>query len=155
MHSISPQTIFLVKFLHPLDSAWVWKPYTNFFHGNIPSSLASLKGIVNLDLSQNNLLRPIPKEIQNLHFLVYLNLSYNNMVGEVPIGEVFQNASATFFIGNSKLCGGVSYLHLPSCPKERAKPRKSYVLKLAIKIVCVIVSLIILLLLCFVLYRRR
>ncbi|KAL5081176.1 hypothetical protein RYX36_009597, partial [Vicia faba] len=36
--------------------------------------------------------------------------------GEVPIDGVFGNASQVAIIGNNKLCGGISQLHLPPCP---------------------------------------
>ncbi|XP_022765839.1 LRR receptor-like serine/threonine-protein kinase FLS2 [Durio zibethinus] len=70
----------------------------NKLSGEIPSSLASCTNLDSLHLEEQ-----------------YLNLSYNDFVGEVSQEGIFANASAIFLSGNSKLCGGVSQLHLPPC----------------------------------------
>ncbi|KAG2376389.1 uncharacterized protein HKW66_Vig0154570 [Vigna angularis] len=36
--------------------------------------------------------------------------------GEVPTDGVFRNACGVVISGNNGLCGGISELHLPSCP---------------------------------------
>ncbi|KAM7469630.1 hypothetical protein LguiA_007813 [Lonicera macranthoides] len=87
----------------------------NFFQGIIPSALAALKGIRKLDLSRNNLSGEIPEDMEKLPYLQYLNLSFNELEGEVPKKGAFGNASAISIIGNSKLCGGIKELKLPSC----------------------------------------
>lgn len=78
----------------------------------MPSSLASLKGLSNLDLSRNKLSGNIPKDLQTLPFLVYFNASFNDLVGEMPIEGVLRNASALSVMENSKLCGGIQELQL-------------------------------------------
>ncbi|XP_057448806.1 receptor kinase-like protein Xa21 isoform X2 [Lotus japonicus] len=88
----------------------------NSFHGIIPSSLASLKDLQGVDLSRNRLSGSIPKGLQNIVFLEYFNVSFNNLEGEVPTEGVFGNASAAVVTGNNYLCGGISKLHLPTCP---------------------------------------
>ncbi|KAH1044152.1 hypothetical protein GLYMA_09G216400v4 [Glycine max] len=88
----------------------------NSLQGIIPSSLASLKSLQRLDLSRNRLSGSIPNVLQNMSFLEYLNVSFNMLDGEVPTEGVFQNASGLVVTGNSKLCGGISKLHLPPCP---------------------------------------
>ncbi|KAL5568551.1 hypothetical protein UlMin_025126 [Ulmus minor] len=113
----------------------------NSFDQNIPSSLAALKGIVYLDLSLNNFSGEIPKDLQNLS-LQYLNISFNHLEGEVPTGGVFQNASAIFVAGNSKLCGGVKELQLPKCPVKETKQKKRSVLKIIIITVCCVIGLL-------------
>ncbi|XP_012574590.1 LRR receptor-like serine/threonine-protein kinase EFR isoform X2 [Cicer arietinum] len=110
----------------------------NSFQGIIPSSLASLKGLRGLDLSRNHLSGPIPKTLQNISFLEYLNVSFNMLEGEVPINGVFQNATQVAIIGNNKLCGGISELHLPPCSIKSMKHAKSHHFRL----IAVIVSLV-------------
>ncbi|KAJ4720037.1 putative Receptor-kinase [Melia azedarach] len=107
----------------------------NFFQGKIPSSLSSLRGIQSLDLSRNNLSGQIPEFLENFRLLQNLNLSYNAFEGEVPIKGVFSNASAISFSGNANLCGGISDLHLSSCPMDESKQTRSPSLKLIIPIV--------------------
>ncbi|KAL5565917.1 hypothetical protein UlMin_029081 [Ulmus minor] len=113
----------------------------NSFDQNIPSSLTALKGLVYLDLSSNNFSGEIPKDIQNIS-LQYLNISFNHLEGEVPTGGVFQNASAIFVAGNSKLCGGVKDLQLPKCPVKETKQKKRPVLKIIMITVSVVVGLL-------------
>ncbi|KAL5568802.1 hypothetical protein UlMin_025377 [Ulmus minor] len=113
----------------------------NSFDQNIPSSLAASKSLVYLDLSLNNFSGEIPKDLQNL-FLQYLNISFNHLEGKVPTGGVFQNASATFVAGNSKLCGGVKELQLPKCPVKETKQKKRQVLKIIMITVFVVVGLL-------------
>ncbi|KAM7473842.1 hypothetical protein LguiB_021085 [Lonicera macranthoides] len=96
----------------------------NFFQGIIPSALAALKGIRELDLSRNNLSGEIPEDMQKLPYLQYLNLSFNKLEGEVPKKGAFGNASAISILGNSKLCGGIEELKLPSCRIKVKKPRR-------------------------------
>ncbi|KAL5568492.1 hypothetical protein UlMin_025067 [Ulmus minor] len=124
----------------------------NSFDQNIPSSLASLKGLVNLDLSLNNFSGQVPKDLQELRFLQYLNISFNYLVGEVPTKGVFQNASAVFAIGNSKLCGGILDLRLPPCPIKQTKKKKKPVLKITI---CLVLGLLLFSLLFFLYWRKK
>ncbi|MED6142933.1 hypothetical protein PIB30_002223 [Stylosanthes scabra] len=90
----------------------------NLFSGTIPSSLVSLKGLRGLDISRNHLSGSIPEGLQNIS-LDYLDISFNMLDGQVPTGGVFGNVSEFAMIGNNKLCGGVSELHLPPCPSKR------------------------------------
>ncbi|CAJ1930860.1 unnamed protein product [Sphenostylis stenocarpa] len=117
----------------------------NSFHGIIPSSLASLKGLRVLDMSQNLLIGSIPKDLQHISFLEYFNVSFNMLEGEVPLEGVFRNASELAVVGNNKLCGGVSQLHLPPCPIKGKKPAKHLnFVCIAMVIVSVVVFLLIL-----------
>ncbi|KAM7473423.1 hypothetical protein LguiB_020666 [Lonicera macranthoides] len=104
----------------------------NFFQGIIPSALAALKGIRELDLSRNNLSGEIPEDMEKLPYLQYLNLSFNELEGEVPKKGAFGNASSISIIGNSKLCGGIKELKLPSCQINVKKPRRHPKFKLVI-----------------------
>ncbi|XVF83972.1 hypothetical protein PTKIN_Ptkin16aG0537300 [Pterospermum kingtungense] len=109
----------------------------NFFHGSIPSSLSSLRGLTNLDISRNNLTGKIPDFLVTFGSLRYLNLSYNNFEGLVPTGGVFKNASAVFLEENSKLCGGTTEFHLPTCDNLKQHRGRS-TLKLIIALVSVL-----------------
>ncbi|XP_010905353.1 receptor kinase-like protein Xa21 [Elaeis guineensis] len=127
----------------------------NFFQGFIPSSLGNLKGIIVLDLSLNNLSGPFPDFLADLHYLQHLNISFNDLDGEVPKEGVFNNASAISILGNDKLCGGISDLHLPACPSQTSKKKKSLVLKIIVPIICGILSLILLSSLLITSYLKR
>ncbi|XP_058722145.1 probable LRR receptor-like serine/threonine-protein kinase At3g47570 [Vicia villosa] len=116
----------------------------NSFEGIISSSLASLKGLEKLDLSRNHLSGPIPKVLQNLSILEYFNVSFNMLEGEVPIEGVFRNASGIVVIGNNKLCGGISELHLPPCPVKSTKPAKNHKFVLKVVIISVVVCILLL-----------
>ncbi|KAM7469588.1 hypothetical protein LguiA_007771 [Lonicera macranthoides] len=104
----------------------------NFFQGIIPSALAALKGIRELDLSRNNLSGEIPEDMEKLPYLQYLNLSFNELEGEVPKKGAFGNASTISILGNSKLCGGIEELKLPSCRINVKKPRRHPAFKVVI-----------------------
>ncbi|KAK2373565.1 putative LRR receptor serine/threonine-protein kinase [Trifolium repens] len=116
----------------------------NSFRGIIPSSLASLKGLQSLDLSRNQLSGAIPKNLQNITFLQYFNVSFNMLEGEVPTDGVFGNATQIAIIGNNKLCGGISQLHLPPCLIKGRKHTKHHKFRLIAVIVGVVSFLLIL-----------
>ncbi|KAI5669852.1 hypothetical protein M9H77_19705 [Catharanthus roseus] len=121
----------------------------NFFTGRIPQKLASLKAIEELDLSQNKLTGEIPKDLQRLPNLNYLNLTSNNLEGEVPKNGVFGNSTQIILDRNSRLCGGIPELRLPSCPIHK-KTKKN--LKLLIIIISTVSSVFAVILISF--YRR-
>ncbi|CAJ2647436.1 unnamed protein product [Trifolium pratense] len=116
----------------------------NSIRGTIPSSLTSLKGLQRLDLSRNQLSGPIPKFLQNISFLEYFNVSFNMLEGEVPTDGVFGNATQVAIIGNNKLCGGISQLHLPPCLSKGRKHAKHRKFRLIAVIVSVVSFLLIL-----------
>ncbi|KAM7473881.1 hypothetical protein LguiB_021124 [Lonicera macranthoides] len=125
----------------------------NFFQGIIPSALAALKGIRELDLSRNNFSGEIPEDMEKLPYLHYLNLSFNELEGKVPKKGAFGNASAISILGNSKLCGGIEELKLPSCRIKVKKPRRH----LAFKVVIIAsgVALLFVLIIIFIFLRSR
>ncbi|RWR91422.1 LRR.XII-like protein [Cinnamomum micranthum f. kanehirae] len=126
----------------------------NLFHGSIPPSLGALRGLQELDLSCNNLTGHVPGDLAQLPFLEYLNLSFNNLEGEVPKQGIFQNASAVSILGNNKLCGGISELQLPQCPKKDFK--KKPLSRKVIILVVVVAALFSFLLLCaLVLWSKK
>jgi len=116
----------------------------NSFNTTISSSLASLKGLRYLDLSRNQLSGSIPDVMQNISVLEYLNVSFNMLEGEVPTNGVFGNVTQIEVIGNKKLCGGISQLHLPPCPVKGRKHAKQHKFELIAVIVSVVSFLLIL-----------
>ncbi|KAM5557079.1 hypothetical protein ABKV19_024459 [Rosa sericea] len=104
----------------------------NYFNGPIPSAMAFLRGIRDLDLSRNNLSGEIPDFLAGFGGLKQLNLSFNDFWGAVTVKGVFNNASATSVVGNTRLCGGISDLHLPKCKSKESRSRS---MKLTISLV--------------------
>ncbi|KAJ8617402.1 hypothetical protein MRB53_013588 [Persea americana] len=111
----------------------------NKLSGGIPSTLGTC--LEELDLSHNNLFGKIPTYLEELQFLQYLNLSFNDFEGAVPEHRIFQNASALSIQGNRKLCGGITKLRLPPCPKQAPKEHKKALSLTGIIIIGVVVVL--------------
>ncbi|XP_004309035.1 PREDICTED: probable LRR receptor-like serine/threonine-protein kinase At3g47570 [Fragaria vesca subsp. vesca] len=130
----------------------------NSFDGPIPSALGSLKGIRVLDLSHNNLSGEIPEFLAGFGGLKQLNLSFNDFWGAVPVMGVFNNASAISIVGNTRLCGGISDLHLPKCKFKESRWSRSK--KLTISLVSAftvlgVATLLTFLFLCFLKKRSK
>ncbi|KAF8025143.1 hypothetical protein BT93_F2095 [Corymbia citriodora subsp. variegata] len=118
------------------DGLTVLRLRNNLFHGSIPQQMSSLRGIEDLDLSNNNFCGEIPKFLEAFQFLEKLNLSYNHLEGSLPTQGVFRNLSATFVVGNEKLCGGMPEFELPKCVSRNSKSREGvHKLKLTIAII--------------------
>ena len=117
----------------------------NFFGGSIPFTLSKIKGLEILDLSSNNFSGHIPEFLGNLSSLYYLNLSFNNFAGELPTFGIFANGTALSIQGNEALCGGIPYLHLPTCSSEwRKKRRRLPVIPIVIPLVATLGMLLLL-----------
>ncbi|KAI9107991.1 hypothetical protein K1719_020864 [Acacia pycnantha] len=127
----------------------------NSFNGSMPSSLASLISLAYLDISSNNLSGPIVIGLQNISFLEYLNVSFNMLDGEVSTKGVFSNASAISVTGNSKLCGGISELHLPPCAIKANKQKRHHNLKLMAIMIGLAFFLIVIFILSFYWRKKR
>ncbi|KAL4386197.1 hypothetical protein GQ457_09G031090 [Hibiscus cannabinus] len=126
----------------------------NLFEGVIPSSWSSLRGLVDLDVSNNNLSGGVPEFLGSFEALKYLNLSFNHFEGVVPSEGIFKNPSATFVGGNSKLCGGIPELHLSKCNLKTSSntfPR----LKITIIVVILGVPLTFCIVLVFLFRKKR
>lgn len=127
----------------------------NAFSGSIPQSLSSLISIIGINLSWNNFSGQIPQFLENLPFLEVLDLSYNHLEGEVPTRGNFSNAENVLLIGNEKLCGGVSELHLPSCQAESSKSSRTPT-RILLKVVIPVVASCFILLVCLIVaFTRR
>jgi len=100
----------------------------NFLTGNIPKSFSTLKSLGMLNLSHNDLSGFIPQELSNMSSLTQLDLSYNNLEGQIPRDGVFANATDVYLGGNSRLCGGILDLHMPSCSAASGRKVAEYYL---------------------------
>ncbi|KAM7477630.1 hypothetical protein LguiA_025843 [Lonicera macranthoides] len=93
--------------------------------------------------------------MEELIYLHYLNLSFNELEGEVPKKGAFENASAISVLGNSKLCGGIEELKLPSCRTNVKKSRVPLALMVVIMASGAVLFFIIVIISIFLRSRRR
>jgi Leucine-rich repeat (LRR) protein len=125
---------------------------SNFITGNI-SPLRSLTSLNMINLSHNMLSGIIPAELGGMSSLTQLDLSYNDLQGKIPMDGVFRNASAVSLVGNWRLCGGLSDLHMPPCPVAlKEKAAQYYIIRVLIPIFG---FMSLLMLVCFVLTKKR
>ncbi|XP_023870328.2 probable LRR receptor-like serine/threonine-protein kinase At3g47570 [Quercus suber] len=89
----------------------------NKFQGPIPQSFGNLISMERLDLSDNNFSGEIPKSLIELKCLKYFNVSFNRLQGEIPSRGVFNQFSASSFMGNQALCGPPQ-LQVPPCKRS-------------------------------------
>ncbi|RZB52814.1 putative LRR receptor-like serine/threonine-protein kinase [Glycine soja] len=93
----------------------------NSFEGNIPQTLKNLRGLLDIDLLQNNLSGKIPEFLGEFIELKHLNLSHNNLEGEIRKNGIFKNETSISLYGNSKLCGGIPEVNFPPCTIRKMK----------------------------------
>ncbi|KAF8028312.1 hypothetical protein BT93_E1044 [Corymbia citriodora subsp. variegata] len=128
----------------------------NYFQGSIPQSISLLRSIEELDLSNNNLSGEIPKFLAAFDFLEFLNLSYNNFEGMLPTEGVFKNASATFTVGNNKICGGIPEFRLPKCVSRHSKSKGVvHKLKLLLPIIFGLLGVVLVLIFVWVCWLKK
>ncbi|KAM4088136.1 hypothetical protein ACB094_07G048000 [Castanea mollissima] len=89
----------------------------NKFQGPIPQSFGNLISMERLDLSDNYFSGEIPKSLIGLKCLKYFNVSFNRLKGEIPSRGVFNQFSASSFMGNQALCGPPQ-LQVPPCKRS-------------------------------------
>lgn len=129
----------------------------NQFDGEIPDTLGKIASLSKLDLSINNLTGRIPSSLKHLVNLTFFNVSDNNLSGQVPpfLSKKFNSSS---FLGNDLLCGYSSSvpcspppspsLPPPSIPQKHNHPKLN---TLDIILIAVGITLVLLVVLCFVL----
>ncbi|KAI9099577.1 hypothetical protein K1719_024582 [Acacia pycnantha] len=72
----------------------------NLLSGKIPQNIGNMESLEIMDLSKNQLCGEIPLSMSGLNFLSELNLSYNNLRGKIPTGTQLQSLDASSFVGN-------------------------------------------------------
>nr|KYP37252.1 putative LRR receptor-like serine/threonine-protein kinase RLK [Cajanus cajan] len=126
----------------------------NEFTGHIPTSLAKLPKLLDVDLHGNSFGGNIP-EFQQRDFRVF-DLSNNKLEGKIP--ESLSNKDPKSFAGNEGLCGEPLSPCMGSPPpptsSKNEKNEKNHILLTAIVVVGVIVLALILALL-IIRYRRK
>jgi len=106
----------------------------NTLSGGIPQEIGLISGMEELYLSHNNLSGNIPETFENMRSLYKLDLSFNNLDGGVPTHGVFSNMTGLSLEGNSRLCGGILELQLPTC-KQKTMEHNRRKLVLILKVV--------------------
>ncbi|KAL2577575.1 hypothetical protein AAZX31_16G156200 [Glycine max] len=77
----------------------------NNLSGEIPSRIGNLRSLESLDLSRNHISGRIPSSLSEIDDLGKLDLSHNSLSGRIPSGRHFETFEASFFEGNTDLCG--------------------------------------------------
>ncbi|GAY64479.1 hypothetical protein CUMW_233930 [Citrus unshiu] len=81
----------------------------NSFVGEIPTSIANLKGLRNLDFSNNNLQGRIPSSLSNLTAIESMDLSSNMLSGNIP-QQLSELTSLEFFdVSDNLLTGPIQF----------------------------------------------
>ncbi|KAG0542162.1 hypothetical protein BDA96_02G079400 [Sorghum bicolor] len=129
----------------------------NKLTGKLPVELGNLVMLEVLNLSHNQFSGSIPSSIGSMSSLSALDVSYNDLEGPLPIGQLFHNASAKWFLHNKGLCGNIS--GLPECSstpiKEYHKSSLHHLVLVTSIPVCIVIILSIVVLAMILRKRKR
>ncbi|KAK4487068.1 hypothetical protein RD792_006383, partial [Penstemon davidsonii] len=86
---------------------WQYESFTQVIKGQEREYSEISRFVVNMDVSNNNLVGKIPWEITRLSGLIGLNLSHNHLVGKIPqrIGDM--KSMESFDLSNNNLSGTI------------------------------------------------
>jgi len=94
-----------------------------------------------LNISHNPLSGRIPETLSSMVSLGSIDFSYNNLMGPIPTGNIFQQAPAKAFVGNSGLCGKAEGFS-PSCavlpPDKAANNMKKVLIGAIVSVSCLL-----------------
>lgn len=91
----------LSGFLDKLPDIALFHANSNNFTGSVPKSIANLRFLYELDLSNNVFSGEFPSEVYSATNLTFLDLRFNEFSGLLP-PQVFQLGLETLFINNNK-----------------------------------------------------
>ncbi|XP_017239974.1 receptor-like protein 33 [Daucus carota subsp. sativus] len=77
----------------------------NNLHGVLPDSIANLKSLTTLSLSDCNFSGPIPRTLGNLTKITYINLEFNHITGPIPYSLANIQSLEYIFLHNNSLTG--------------------------------------------------
>ncbi|TVU51418.1 hypothetical protein EJB05_02849, partial [Eragrostis curvula] len=109
---------------------WIKLNLKVLIYPTIPESFTAWRGVIDMDLSQNNLSGQILEFFDSFRSMKLLNLSFNNLDGPIPTGGIFLNRGVVLMQGNKKLCSKTS--------------TKRHALHILMIVGCIVLSLIIL-----------
>ena len=114
---------------------------SNSLSGTIPQNLGKLMRVEYLSISHNHLSGRIPETLSSMVSLGSIDFSYNNLTGPIPTGNIFQQAPAKAFVGNSGLRGKAERFS-PSCavlpPDKSANNMKKVLMGAIVSVSCLL-----------------
>ncbi|KAG7972329.1 hypothetical protein I3843_07G177100 [Carya illinoinensis] len=136
----------------------------NNFSGALPIQLLSLSQITTLDdletlnLSHNDLSGFIPPAFEKMHGLLQVDISYNELKGPIPDCKAFQIAPIEALQGNKELCGNITGLQ-PCNPsmihKHSSKKNQKFIFLVTFPILGALMVLLVCFRIFFIVRRRN
>lgn len=99
-----PEEIASLDGLINLNLSW------NQLNGGLPNKIGDMQTLESLDISNNNISGEIPSSVSNLTYLSSLDLSYNHLAGRIPAGsqlDTLYTENPSMYNGNIGLCGPI------------------------------------------------
>ncbi|XXG46735.1 hypothetical protein AAC387_Pa02g1505 [Persea americana] len=122
--------------------------------GSLSPYIGNLSFLRSFSFANNSFHGEIPQEINHLFRLQRLSLRNNSF--QVPKEGAFKNASVISVVGNKRLCGGLPVLQLPNCTLNASKKQRgSFLLKIALPTIGVVLCSVLVLGVLGVYYCKR